>query len=144
MDRKLVRMAAVVGAAILLAAAVMVYFFVYAGSPQIEIGEVITPAPTAEETAAPEPTPEPTAAPAEIPEQTPSAEPEKLTETPEAAESEEAPECDYVLNKKSMKIHYPWCSGVAQMKESNKIYFTGTIDDARAQGYESCGTCKPN
>ena len=145
MDRKMVRIAAVTGAAILLAAAVMVYFFVYAGSPQPEIGEIITPVPTAEEIASPEPTltAEPTVAPSEKPEQTPTTEPEKLTEAPAETEPSEAPECDYVLNKKSMKIHYPWCSGVAQMKESNKIYFTGTIDEARAQGYESCGTCKP-
>ena len=50
---------------------------------------------------------------------------------------------DYILNKSSKKFHYPWCSSVSDMKESNKIYFTGTRDDAIAKGYTPCKRCNP-
>lgn len=135
MDKKLMRLGAIVGAAILLAAAVMVYFFVYAAPAQPVIGEVITPEPTAVETPEPEHTAEAKPSETVTAEETPAP-----TAEPEPSAT---PECDYVLNKNSMKIHYPWCRGVADMKESNKIYFTGTIDEAKAEGYTSCGTCKP-
>lgn len=48
----------------------------------------------------------------------------------------------YVLNTNSMKIHYPDCSSVDDMKEENKA-FTNDYEAAIAQGYKSCGRCKP-
>lgn len=50
---------------------------------------------------------------------------------------------DYVLNKNSMKFHYPSCESVGDIKESNKDYFTGTREDIIAEGYEPCGRCTP-
>ena len=49
----------------------------------------------------------------------------------------------YVLNKKTKKFHYPSCSSVKQMKESNKVYSTDSRDDIIASGYDPCGRCKP-
>ena len=49
----------------------------------------------------------------------------------------------YILNTNTHKFHYPTCSSVDDMKESNKQTYTGTRDDLIAQGYEPCGRCKP-
>lgn len=66
---------------------------------------------------------------AEIPwEEIPSAQPEEIT---------------YILNKNTKKFHYPSCSSVREMKESNKKNFTGTRDEAISQGYSPCGRCHP-
>ena len=54
-----------------------------------------------------------------------------------------APAQTYILNTHTHKFHYPDCSGAASMKESNKAIFTGTRDEAIAQGYSPCGNCKP-
>lgn len=48
----------------------------------------------------------------------------------------------YVLNKKSKKIHYPDCESVKTIKEENKG-FTDDFDEAVAQGYTPCGSCRP-
>ncbi len=50
---------------------------------------------------------------------------------------------DYVLNTRSMKFHYPSCSGVSSMSESNRVDYTGTREELLAQGYSSCGRCNP-
>ncbi len=47
----------------------------------------------------------------------------------------------YVLNVKSMKFHYPTCSGTRDIKLS--INYTGTRGDVVAYGFEPCGRCKP-
>ncbi len=61
-----------------------------------------------------------------------------------AAAQEEAPTgIDYILNANTRKFHYPSCRSVKQMKESNKIYFTGTRDEVIAKGYKPCGNCHP-
>lgn len=49
----------------------------------------------------------------------------------------------YIGNKNTKKFHYPDCSSVGQMKDSNKVYLTGTRDQAIQQGYDSCGRCCP-
>lgn len=49
----------------------------------------------------------------------------------------------YVLNKNSRKFHYPSCSSVGKMKESNKGEFFGTRDEIIARGYDPCGNCHP-
>ncbi len=50
---------------------------------------------------------------------------------------------DYILNKNTKKFHYSWCGSVKQMKESNKIYFTGSRNDVVARGYDPCKKCNP-
>ena len=49
----------------------------------------------------------------------------------------------YILNKNTKKFHYPTCSSVGQMKESNKVYFDGTREEVIAMGYDPCGRCHP-
>jgi len=50
---------------------------------------------------------------------------------------------EYILNTSTKKFHYPWCSSVKQMKESNKKTFTGSRADLIAQGYSPCKNCNP-
>ena len=49
----------------------------------------------------------------------------------------------YILNTNTHKFHYPTCSSVGQMNESNKQEYTGVRDDLIAQGYSPCGRCNP-
>ena len=49
----------------------------------------------------------------------------------------------YILNKNTMKFHYPYCDSVAQIKNKNKILFYGSRDEAIELGYAPCGACKP-
>ena len=49
----------------------------------------------------------------------------------------------YILNKNTKKIHLPSCYSVDQMKESNKEYYTGDIDDLIGRGYSRCKNCNP-
>ena len=48
---------------------------------------------------------------------------------------------NYVLNKNTKKIHYPYCNSVTQMSEKNREEYTGTLNDLKAQGYSTCGNC---
>ena len=50
---------------------------------------------------------------------------------------------DYIVNKKSGKIHLPSCSGVEKMAEHNKMYYTGTLEELEKMGYVPCKLCKP-
>lgn len=50
---------------------------------------------------------------------------------------------DYIVNTNTRKFHYPSCSSVKKMKESNKMFFTGTRDELISQGYNPCGNCHP-
>ena len=49
----------------------------------------------------------------------------------------------YIFNTNTHKFHDPSCSSVSQMNESSKQSFTGSREEAIAQGYEPCGRCKP-
>ncbi len=51
-------------------------------------------------------------------------------------------ETNYVGNNNSLVFHKPDCSSVADMKESNKIFFT-IRQTAIDQGYTPCGRCNP-
>lgn len=68
---------------------------------------------------------------------------EAFTVTEEISESAESPACNYVANKNTKKFHYPSCSSVSDMKESNKLYYEGTRDELINQGYEPCKRCNP-
>ena len=108
-----------------------------------------TTAPAAVEEAIPSTEPmqettEPSADPTEEttePSETPAESTGESTEPEESAAT--GTERDYVLNTNSKKFHYPDCSSVSQMKESNRADFHGTRDAAIAQGYDPCGRCKP-
>ena len=92
---------------------------------------VKTPAETeAPTTESPETTEAPTGAPTE-----------PITE-PETVPTEDDGQ-DYVLNTNSHKFHYPSCSSVDSMKESNKAFFHGTREEVIAKGYDPCGRCHP-
>ncbi len=49
----------------------------------------------------------------------------------------------YIANKNTKKFHYPECSSVDRMKESNKVYLTATRQEVINQGYDPCGNCNP-
>ena len=50
---------------------------------------------------------------------------------------------DYVVNTNTDKFHYPGCASVSQMKDKNRMDFTGTRDELIAMGYEPCKNCNP-
>ena len=52
-------------------------------------------------------------------------------------------ETDYVVNINTGKFHYPSCSSVKKMKESNKMFYTGMRDDLISHGFSPCGNCHP-
>ncbi len=57
--------------------------------------------------------------------------------------SESTQSASYIANKNTKKFHYPSCSSVADMKESNKWYYEGSRDDLVNQGYSPCKRCNP-
>lgn len=65
------------------------------------------------------------------------------TEEPTQTETPQTSSVTYILNTNSKKFHYPDCSSVDQMNESNKQEFYGTREEAIAQGYDPCGRCNP-
>jgi uncharacterized protein YceK len=52
-------------------------------------------------------------------------------------------ETTYILNKNTKKFHYPSCSSVRQMKDSNKRVYEGSRDDVIGMGYTPCQRCCP-
>lgn len=66
---------------------------------------------------------------------------EEITETTSTDQSQVAD--TYILNTRSKKIHYSWCSSVDDMAEHNKQEYDGNIDEIIAQGYEPCKRCNP-
>ena len=55
----------------------------------------------------------------------------------------EIEEQDYILNVKSLKFHYPYCSGVENMKENNRQSFHGSRETLIEMGYSPCKICNP-
>lgn len=49
----------------------------------------------------------------------------------------------FIANKNTKKFHYPSCSSVGQMNDSNKKYLNCSRDQAIQQGYDPCGRCLP-
>ena len=49
----------------------------------------------------------------------------------------------YILNTNTKKIHRPTCSGVSQMKETNKQTYEGTVEELENMGYTPCKKCNP-
>lgn len=68
---------------------------------------------------------------------------ERVTTTTEET-VDDAARADYVANKNTKKFHYPGCSSVKRMKESNKLSFENvTREEMIKKGYEPCETCNP-
>ena len=66
------------------------------------------------------------------------------TQKPDPVQNDSPSEgTDYIVNTNTGKFHYPSCSSVKKMKESNKMFFTGTRDELISQGYNPCGNCHP-
>lgn len=69
---------------------------------------------------------------------------ESVVEMPAVEIPVEAPaNVTYICNTNTGKFHYPNCSSVDQMKESNKLAVTTTRDEVIAQGYVPCKRCNP-
>lgn len=49
----------------------------------------------------------------------------------------------YVLNTNSKKFHLPDCSGVGNIKPSNRQDYQGTREQLLEEGYTPCGICDP-
>lgn len=65
-----------------------------------------------------------------------------VPDSSEVKETSAISETNYVGNKNSLVFHKTDCSSVADMKESNKIFFT-IRKNAVDQGYTPCGRCNP-
>lgn len=52
-------------------------------------------------------------------------------------------EASYIGNKNTKKFHFPSCSSVSDMKETNKVYFEGTREQVIDMGYVPCKRCSP-
>ena len=63
------------------------------------------------------------------------------SETPE--HSVPVTEADYIVNLNTGKFHLPSCASVADIKEGNKLEFSGEREDLIAQGYTPCKRCNP-
>ena len=62
---------------------------------------------------------------------------------PTQSNNDSSSTASYIGNKNTKKFHYPTCSSVGQMKESNKKYLNCTRDQAIQQGFDPCGRCCP-
>ena len=115
------------------------------GSPEPEVTAEPIPEPEPETEPTPEPETEHIPESDPVPESEPEPEPApESSSRQETGDSNTTPDgADYVLNTNSKKFHYPHCSSVEDMKESNKAFFRGTRDEAIALGYDPCGRCKP-
>lgn len=49
----------------------------------------------------------------------------------------------YIVNINTGRFHYPECSSVKQMKDKNKMEFTGDRQELISQGYQPCQNCNP-
>ena len=66
------------------------------------------------------------------------------TQKPDPVQNDSPSEgTDYIVNTNTGKFHYPSCSSVKKMKESNKMFFNGTRYELITQGYDPCGNCHP-
>ena len=66
-----------------------------------------------------------------------------LSDEPTDAQKQTTEPMKYIGNKNSMKFHYPECSSVTAMKESNKVYFNCSRDEIISAGFIPCQLCFP-
>lgn len=50
---------------------------------------------------------------------------------------------EYIVNRRSGKIHYPSCHSVDLMAEHNKKFVEADIQELLQQGYSPCENCNP-
>ena len=67
----------------------------------------------------------------------------EVTVTDEEQAAANVFERGYVLNRNTMRFHYPSCSSVASMAEHNKEYDETSREELIEAGYEPCGNCEP-
>lgn len=60
-----------------------------------------------------------------------------VTET----EAQQNTDYKYILNKATLKIHYPDCSDVDRIKEENIEYSNDSVEELEKQGYKTCRHC---
>lgn len=65
------------------------------------------------------------------------------TAEPDQTEPEGESDYRYVANRKTKKFHLPSCASVSDMKEENKLYFSGSREELIEQGYVPCKRCNP-
>lgn len=66
-----------------------------------------------------------------------------VTITDEEVASANSFERTYVLNRNTMRFHYPSCSSVSQMAEHNREYVTTSREKLIQEGFQPCGNCEP-
>ena len=66
-----------------------------------------------------------------------------VEEVPVPAQDETPSGTQYIVNTNTKKFHYPSCRSVKQMKDKNKMDFTGSRDELIGMGYEPCQNCNP-
>lgn len=95
-----------------------------------------------DETDAPETLPSETDPPETLPAEIPSPAPEEpATPVEEPAPAEEpAQTVTYIANTSTKKLHYSWCTSVADMKEENKMWVTEP-EKMLEWGYTWCTRC---
>ena len=62
--------------------------------------------------------------------------------TAAADASDSAGSAAYIGNRNTKKFHSPSCDSVREMKESNRVEFSGR-EEAIEAGYKPCGRCNP-
>ena len=73
----------------------------------------------------------------------PSSEPTNETTIAPSVELADEYETDYVLNRNSMKFHFPGCSSAKKIKPSNRGEYHGTREELIRRGFDPCGRCHP-
>ena len=68
---------------------------------------------------------------------------ENQQNAPVSAPAENQQKSNYILNTRSDKFHYPYCSSVKQMSEKNKRTYSGTREEVINQGFSPCKRCNP-
>lgn len=59
-------------------------------------------------------------------------------------EEQQQTAAQFVLNTSSMKVHFPKCNDVKKISPENYATSNESFSDLQAQGYTSCGHCKPH
>ena len=67
---------------------------------------------------------------------------QEIEETLPQEETEPVPTKDFIVNKNTLKFHYPSCQYVGMMLEENKLFVTSTYNTLVGEGYSPCNICQ--
>ena len=67
----------------------------------------------------------------------------KPDSSPLLSDTKTAESMQYIGNTNSKKFHFPDCSSVSAMKETNKVFFNCSRDEIVSEGFVPCIVCKP-